>query len=140
MTNTIILISCVSKKLDHEAKAKDLYISTLFKYSLAYARKLNPDYIYILSAKHGLVDLNEYIEPYNETLNEKKVHEVKEWSKKVVNQMNEKHDLDKDKFIFLAGSKYRKYILPYLKNYDIPLEGLGIGKQLAFLKNEINKG
>jgi hypothetical protein len=54
--------------------------------------------------------------------------------------MNEKHDLDKDKFIFLAGSKYRKYILPYLKNYDIPLEGLGIGKQLAFLKNEINKG
>ena len=140
MTKTIILISCVSKKLNYGAKAKDLYISPLFKYSLAYARKLNPNMIYILSAKHGLVDLNEYIEPYNETLNEKRTHEVKEWAKKVVNQMNKKHDLDKDKFIFLAGNKYRKYILPHLKNYEIPLDGLGIGKQLAFLKNEINKG
>jgi len=95
MTKTIILISCVSKKLKHGAKAKDLYTSTLFKYSLAYSRKLNSDYIYILSAKHGLVALNEYIEPYNETLNEKRGHEVKEWAENVVNQMNEKHDLDK---------------------------------------------
>jgi len=39
-----------------------------------------------------------------------------------------------------VGIKYRKYILPHLKSYEIPLEGLGIGKQLAFLKNEINKG
>jgi hypothetical protein len=140
MNKTIILISCVSKKLNYGAKAKDLYISPLFKYSLAYARKLNQDYIYILSAKHGLVDLNEYIEPYNETLNEKKVYEIKEWAEKVVTLIKEKHDLNKDKFIFLCGIKYRKYILPYLKNYKIPLVGLGIGKQLAFLKNEINKG
>ena len=140
MTKKIVLISCVSKKINRGAIAKDLYISPLFKYSMAYARKLNPDYIYILSAKHGLVGLNEYIEPYNETLNEKKIHEVKEWAKKVVIQINEKYDLNKDKFIFLAGSKYRRYILPRLKNYEIPLQGLGIGKQLAFLKNEINKG
>ena len=59
MTKTIVLIPCVSKKLNYGAKAKDLYISPLFKYSLAYARKLNPDMIYILSAKHRLVDLNE---------------------------------------------------------------------------------
>ena len=86
-----------------------------------------------------MVDLNEYIEPYNETLNEKKDNEIKKWAKNVVDQIKEKHDITKDKFIFLAGNKYRKYILPHLKNYEIPLEGLGIGKQLAFLKNETNK-
>ncbi|MBU4205216.1 hypothetical protein KKH26_03535 [Patescibacteria group bacterium] len=138
MTKTIVLISCVSKKLNYRAKVKDLYISPLFKYSLAYARKLNPDAIYILSAKHGLVGLNEYIEPYNETLNEKGVHEIKEWSEKVITQISAKHDLKKDMFIFLAGNNYRNYILPYIKNCEIPLKGLGIGQQLAFLKNEIN--
>lgn len=54
MTKKIGLISCVSKKLNCKTKAKDLYTSPLFKYSLAYARKLNPDKIYILSAKYGL--------------------------------------------------------------------------------------
>ena len=33
----IVLISCVSKKLDHSAKARDMYISPLFKLSLKYA-------------------------------------------------------------------------------------------------------
>ena len=72
-------------------------------------------------------------------MNEEKAHEVKEWAENVIKQISIKYDLNKDKFIFLAGSKYRKYILPHLKNYEIPLEGLGIGMQLAFLKNEINK-
>jgi len=49
MTKKIRLISCVSKNLNCKAKAKDLYTSPFFKKSLAYARKLNPDKIYILS-------------------------------------------------------------------------------------------
>ena len=45
----IVLISCVSKKLPHPARAKDLYVSPLFRLNLQYARKLQPDAIYILS-------------------------------------------------------------------------------------------
>lgn len=59
----IVLISCVSQKRSHRSKAKDLYISALFKKNLAYARRLNPDAIYILSAKYGLVDLETEIDP-----------------------------------------------------------------------------
>lgn len=38
-----------------------LYTSPLFTYALAYAEALHPDAIYILSAKHGLVGLDEVI-------------------------------------------------------------------------------
>jgi hypothetical protein len=65
----IILISCVKKKLPHRAKAQDLYISTLFRLNLDYARSLKPDAIYILSAKYGLVSLDQAIDPYDITLN-----------------------------------------------------------------------
>ncbi len=51
----IVLISCVSKKLNAKSKAKDLYISPLFKKNLKYATSLNPDETFILSAKYGLV-------------------------------------------------------------------------------------
>ena len=64
----IVLIACVSQKLNKKAKAKDLYTSQLFKYSLAYAHSLNPDKIFILSALHHLLDLEMEIEPYNVTL------------------------------------------------------------------------
>jgi len=55
----IVLISCSSKKSAHKSKAKNLYISTLFRLSLAYAKKLKPDKIFILSAKYGLLNLND---------------------------------------------------------------------------------
>ena len=65
----IVLISCVSQKRTQRSKAKDLYVSVLFKKNLAYARRLNPDAIYILSAKYCLLDLETEIDPYNLTLN-----------------------------------------------------------------------
>jgi hypothetical protein len=36
--------------------------------------------------------------------------------------------------VFLAGERYRKYLIPHLTNHEIPLRGLGIGKQMRFLK------
>ena len=130
----IVLISCVSKKRAVKSKAPDLYISTLFKLSLQYARKLKPDAIFILSAKYGLVSLNEEIEPYNVTLNMMSAKERKEWADKVIEQLIMCADLQEDHFTILAGERYRQYLLPHLHHRDIPLEGLSIGKQLQLLK------
>ena len=131
----IILISCVSKKREYKTKAKDLYQSTLFKYALKYAQKLNPDKIYILSALHGLLELDDEINPYNKTLNKMKKIEKQQWSNKVLNQLKQKNlDLVNDEFIILAGKNYREYLVNEIKNYKIPMEGLGIGEQLSFLK------
>ena len=60
--------------------------------------------------------------------------EIKEWALKVIIQLDAVADLSNDHFIFLAGDKYRKYLVPSLRSYEVPLEGLPIGKQLQFLK------
>lgn len=132
-----VLISCVSSKLTHRAKAKNLYISPLFKYNLRYARTLNPENILILSAKYGLVPLEKEIDPYNQTLNTMKDKEIKSWAEQVIHELKKEVDLNTDEIIFLAGSRYRKYLIPHIKNYKIPLQGLGIGKQLQFLKGKV---
>ncbi len=136
----IVLISCASKKLNHKALAKELYISQLFKLNMKYAQSLNPDKIFILSAKYGLLKPEEEIDSYNETLNKKTDSEIKTWAEKVLLELKKEADLEKDEIIFLAGEKYRKYLIPKIKNYKTPLKGLGIGKQLKFLKeNTDNK-
>jgi len=133
----ILLISCASKKLKSKAKAKNLYISQLFKYNLKYAESLKPDKTFILSAKHFLLPLEKEIEPYDLTLNKMSDKEIKHWAESVLKQLREESNLNEDIFIFLAGEKYRKYLVPSIKNYEIPLKGLGIGKQLKFLKKKL---
>jgi hypothetical protein len=133
----IVLITCVKKKRDRKCKAEDLYISPFFKKNIAYAKSLNPDKIFILSAKYGLLPLDKEIDTYDLTLNSFKKEELKRWADDTLQQLRLETNLDKDKFIFLAGDKYRKYLLPKIKNHEIPFKGLGIGKQLQFLKNKI---
>ena len=133
----VVLISCVSKKLHHKSKAQDLYVSPLFQKNLKYAKTLNPDKIFILSAKYGLLKLNKEIEPYDETLNKMRSNEIKEWANSVLNQMRKSTDIENDEFIFLAGNNYRKFLLPHLIHYKIPMLGLSIGKQLQCLSKRI---
>lgn len=139
----IVLISCVSKKQETKNSgpipAKDLYISPLFKKALEYATTLSPDYIYILSAEHHLLPLDKEVEKYDKTLNKMSAEECKQWSQEVLTELKAKgHDLEKDKFTFLAGDKYCKYILREnsIKNvHQVYKEnGLkGIGYILRFL-------
>lgn len=130
----IVLISCVAQKNNYPCKAKEMYISTLFKGAYQYAKKLNPDKIFILSAKYGLLEEDTVIHPYNETLLTKSNNEVRIWAERVYNELVIQTDAANDQYIFLAGEKYRKYLLPRLRNVEIPLKGLRIGEQLKFYK------
>jgi len=144
----IVLIACVAKKRPFKSKAKDLYISQLFKCSLAYAYSLNPDKIFILSALHYLLDLEAEIEPYNVTLSNIPKSKIKKglrvlnreekaiWGEKVVNLLSKHADLQNDLFIFLAGQEYIKPVKPSLTNTDDRLKGMGIGERIRFLKNQ----
>ena len=127
----IVLISCVSKKVDHPSPAKDLYDSTLFKFCYTYGVSVRPAKIYILSAKYGLVPADKVIKPYNLTLNTMKTKEIQEWSRHVLYDLESNTDLENDTFVFLAGEKYRRYLLPHIKHYEIPMQGLKIGEQFV---------
>jgi hypothetical protein len=132
----IVLISCVSKKRTYKSKARDLYISSLFKKNLHYALKLQPDQIFILSAKYGLVSLDAEIEPYDMTLNTMSAKEVKDWSERVLRDLASQADLRQDQLIFLAGAKYRKYLVAHIAHVEIPFEGLTIGRMLQRLTEQ----
>ena len=133
---TIILISCSSRKRTQPAPAAELYQGTLFKASLASAERQAPDAIYILSAKHHLVEPDEVLEPYDLTLNDMPSAELRRWSDTVLEQLKRTADLERDRFIILAGDKYRRFLLPHLKHVELPLEGMRIGEQVQFLQRQ----
>ena len=137
---TIVLISCGAKKAEKETKAEDLYISPLFKKSLAYAKTLTTtDNIYILSAKHHLLSLNKVIAPYDVSLKKditKEEDRVK-WGEKVIEELKKVADIEKDKFIILAGQNYLTHLQGALKHIETPLGGKKIGERLQFLSNKL---
>ena len=128
----VVLISCVKGKLSHSAVAAELYTSTLFTGSLKYARRLNADRIYILSAKYGLLELDQVVEPYEETLKGKPVSVVRSWAYRVITELGRRTDLQSDRFVLLAGENYRKHLLKYIHSFEIPLQGKNFGQQLSF--------
>lgn len=132
----IVFLSCVKLKRDVPSRSEDMYVSDLFKKSLQYAKSLNPDHIYILSAKYGLLELDDVIEPYDLTLKTMSEKERKRWAFKVCKQFESKGGNYNDKAIFLCGLAYRKYIMTKFPNKEIPLEGLMLGEQLQFYKNQ----
>lgn len=151
----IVLISCSSKKLATriKVKAKDLYNSPIFKYSLQYAESLKPDKIFILSAKWHLLNINEKIARYDVTLsyvspkvrkNKPKLkvlnkEEKQRWGKKVIKQLSKKSSLNNDRFIILAGKAYIKQIKQGFGDDNIiePLKGKGQWERLKFLKSKL---
>lgn len=133
----IICISCVKSKRNRRSKAADLYTSTLFTKALRYAESLKPDRILILSAEYGVLELDDEVDPYEKTLNNMRVTERKQWAQRVLTQLRTKANLEVDEFIFLAGEKYREYLIPHIKRYTVPMFGLQIGEQLGWLKERI---
>lgn len=141
MVKKVALISCVSRKLEDSktmpVKAKDLYVSPLFRKAWIYANNiLKADEVYILSAKHHLLHPESLISYYDETLTKgKSVKELKEWSDVVTEQLHVQGvDLNKDDIYVLAGSKYYKYLIPGKRpNIKFLYEGKRIGEILHFL-------
>lgn len=137
----IVLISCCSKKAKDRCPAKDLYISPLFKKSLAYARTLtSADKIFILSAKHHLLSLTKEISSYDITLNTMSIQERKKWARIVNCQIEgilKKYQTDD--IIVLAGENYREFLDFKGRPVNVPLKGMRIGQMLERLNELINE-
>lgn len=136
----ICLIPCVSMKAGSKKKASELYLSPLFKGAKEFAIN-NSDRWYILSAKYGLVSPKSNVEPYDATLNKMTTEKKRNWAKRVYKSLMRCTQPD-DEIIFLAGANYRKDLIPLLVDRGnrvlTPMEGLSIGKQLKWLKQQNN--
>lgn len=135
----IALISCTSSKMDYSCWSAEMY-SASPRFSLAYKyAKQVADVVYIISAKHGLLAEDDVIEPYNESLIHKSRDERKQWSIKVLDALSEKHSLESDVFVVLAGCVYNEYLIPEFKHYELPLEGLSMGWWIPKLRELIGE-
>ena len=135
------LISCVSKKRSSAAEAKDLYCSSLFAKSRKFVVE-RCDSWFILSAKYGLVEPADVIEPYEDTLNTKSRRERNEWADRVWAVLRHRLRLD-DHVTILAGQRYRESLVPLMTEYgchvDVPMQGLRIGRQLQWLSRQLEQ-
>lgn len=136
----VLLIPCVGPKLEVRAAARDLYQGPLFSACLAYRDAIKPDGTHILSALHGLVDLDQQLDPYNVTLSKLDASgekfdssvrvltgaEVRDWGHAVVVALSARYDLDQTEFICLADSTYLAPIVSVLRNVSTPLEGVAL--------------
>jgi hypothetical protein len=135
----VVLLQCVKEKRPPPCTvpAEQMYTSVLFKKMMEYAHKLSPRVIFILSAKYGLLPLDTMIEPYNETLNEMPKAEREKWATKVLDSLRRSVDLENDHIVVLAGKRYREGLISDIRNFSIPMEGLSIGRQLRWLKEQL---
>ena len=141
---TVVFLSCTKSKLEQKAPAQELYSpSPTFKKTLDYGNQLQPDKMFILSAKHHLVPLEKELEPYDLTLKEMKKDEKDAWGDEVMKQMEDKGiDVENDTLIFLVGAEYMKPItklLPESAKVEIPMQGLRMGERMKWLNDKIEK-
>lgn len=131
----MVIVACGAKKLEEAAPARKLYTGPYFKACLAYALEIvKPSKIFILSAKYGLVGLNDVIAPYNYRLG--RPFAVTEFA---LTAQAEQFGLLDQKVTVLGGRKYvalcRKV---WRKGVEAPLEGKGgCGKQIQWMRSQI---
>jgi hypothetical protein len=134
-TDAVFLVSCVSSKQVQPAPARLLYQSDWFVKARAFVEARGGRW-FILSALHGVVAPEEVIAPYERTLNTMPVEERRQWAARVHAQLAPLL-AGRHRIVFLAGQHYREYLAPALARdgfqIEVPMEGLRIGEQLAWL-------
>lgn len=116
----IAIIACVKEKHQTAMPAIDLYCSDEFKKWLLHAKQLQPDTIYILSGKYGLILPETIIEPYDLNLNEADESYHLSWSREVIQKLEQHHDLKNDQFIFYTNKHYAEHLLPLMNKFEFP--------------------
>ena len=135
MPLTVALVSCVKLKQAIPAPAGELYTSPLFRGMRQFALR-NADRWFVLSAKYGLLDPEQVIAPYEQTLKTARANQRELWAKNVMQAFGERI-VAPARVLVLAGVDYRAYLVPMLERADFPVEvpmaALRMGHQLSWL-------
>lgn len=141
------LIACSGTKAAAAAPALRLYQGDLFVKSLAWALRQRFADVAILSAKHGLVSLDQVVAPYNESLTSATRAARRRWADGVLAGLLERWPLVSTpcEITFLAGRRYTEPLIEVLLAaapgtlVQRPLSGLGIGQQKAWLTSQLRE-
>lgn len=141
MPKKIVLVSCVSEKAATASPARDLYTSDWFIKAARYAGQITEEW-YILSAKYGLVQPDQVLEPYNATLKTMGKSARQAWARQVFAALKPRLSPG-DMVVFLAGQAYREFLLDQVSRLgckvEVPMEGLRIGEQMQWLNHHLQE-
>ena len=117
----IVLISGSGQQRTQKSSVRELYTGRSFRANLETALELVPERkIFVLSAKFGLLRLDEQVPPHDDNLAGLSDAQLRRWANGVLYQLAAQADLEQDQFILLAAPRYRKYLLPALKQVEVP--------------------
>ena len=135
---TYALIACSKSKQDHRCPAKEMYTGDMFKksYELAEKRK---EKIYILSAKHHLLDPDKEIEPYNEYLSDFSAEEKQAWYEEVIKEMKAAGISENATIHTYAGNDYIKGLEEAFPKMESQWKGEGMGYIMENLDKELGR-
>lgn len=127
----IVITQCSSRKSDgFQRYAIDMYRGALYKARLNYIKEVvNPDRIYILSAKYGLIDQYTLIQPYDLNLMDC-TEEYKMGLYKSAVDKAESLFSKTDEIIFIGGASYLKPLYTELKE-----RGFNVSEQFRHDRN-----
>jgi len=124
-------VACGSKKVDRAAPASELYVGPWFSKAARYAKEVLKNDWAIMSAKYGLLDPDQVIEPYDVSLIKMPMKSRLQWSTWVRVQIIKRWP--DETFVVLAGAKYKAACRGLNASY--PLTGLTLGQQYQFLNS-----
>ena len=136
------LVGCCKPKLAHAAPARDLYLSRLFRLSLAEAHRAC-DVVYVISAEYALVELDQVIAPYDKTLTDLAKEWRPIWGSRVWDAIVARHPTVTRHVVIYAGKEYAEPILraaPYGARgatFAQPLAQMQIGQRLSWLSSRV---
>lgn len=142
MTSKIGFVACSKTKGGQRLPAAALYTSPLFRKSLLAAID-SCDKVFILSAKHGVLECDEPIDPYDLTLKTMKSAERAAWGERVGTQLKKMLNPG-DKAAMYCGKDYLSPLRSNLADLNViverPLGDLSLGSRLSLLKKLNGEG
>ena len=130
----LVIVPCGGAKLNRPAQAGEMYVGQYHRACRAYALVLtggNATWVLILSAKYGLLRLDDLVEPYDLRMGRLGcVTRSEVWEQAAVMKL-----LDHERVVALGGREYVDVCRSVWPHCETPLAGTGgIGKQLAWMK------
>lgn len=137
------LVACTKAKRAEPCPARELYAaSDWFAKARAYVEADGRPW-FILSARHGLLEPDEIVAPYEATLIGQPKAARLAWSRKVLAQLGAFNlRAGRWRFVFLAGALYREHLVEPLGGAALtaaPLARLGLGAQKDWLAEQARR-
>lgn len=143
MSGHLLILSCGGAKRAQAAPARDLYTGSLFRAGLRYTdaqvAKGKADAIRILSAKYGLLELGQVIEPYDLWLGAiaRRKTTAKDWDVLVLQVRARLQELAPTTVTILGGELYVELVrmcAPRSATVQDPLKGFTQGMRLQWFR------